>query len=52
MIDSEILIGSVGLGVGRGSTLSGLARVGIMFASSVSYYLVYQLSTQTSIFQK
>ena len=51
MIDSEILIGTVRLGVGSGLTLSGLARVGIMFASSVSYNIVYQLSSQTSFFQ-
>ena len=34
---SEILIGSVGLGVGRGLTISGLAPVGIMCASSLLF---------------
>ena len=37
MIVSEILIGSVGLGVGSGLTMSGLAPVGIMCAISVSF---------------
>ena len=35
-IVSEVLIGSVGL-VGSGFTISGLARVGIMWASSISF---------------
>ena len=34
MTISEILIGSVGLGVGSGLTISGLAAVGIKCASS------------------
>ena len=37
MIFSEILIGVGGLGVGSGSTVSGLAPVGIMCASSISF---------------
>ena len=37
MIVSEILIRSVGLGVGSGLTISGLAPVGIMTASSISF---------------
>ena len=37
MIVTEILIGSVGLGVGSGLTISGLAPVGIMCASSISF---------------
>ena len=37
MIVSEILIGSVGLSVGSGSTISGLAPLGIMCASSMSF---------------
>ena len=37
MIVPEILIGSVGLGVGSGLTISGLAPVGIMTASSISF---------------
>ena len=36
-IVSENLIGSVGLGVGSGLTVSGLAPVGIMCASSISF---------------
>ena len=37
MIVSEILIGGVGLSVGSGLTISGLAPVGIMCASSISF---------------
>ena len=37
MIVSEILFGSVGLCVGSGLTVSGLAPVGIMCASSISF---------------
>ena len=37
MIVSEILIGSVGLGVGSRLTVSGLAPVGLMCASSISF---------------
>ena len=37
MIVSEILTGSVGLGVGNGLTVSGLAPVGIMCASTISF---------------
>ena len=37
MIVSEILIGGVGLGVGSSLTISGLAPVGIMCASSISF---------------
>ena len=37
MIVSEFLYGSVGLGVGSGLTISGLAPVGIMCASSISF---------------
>ena len=37
MIVSEILIGGVGLGVGSGLTVSGLAPVGIMCAGSISF---------------
>ena len=37
MIASDILIGSVGLGVGSGLTMSGLAPVGIICASSFSF---------------
>ena len=37
MIVSEILIGRAGLGVGSGLTISGLAPVGIMCASSISF---------------
>ena len=37
MIVSETLIGAVGLGVGSGLTISGLAPVGIMCASSISF---------------
>ena len=37
MIVSEILRGSVGLSVGSGLTISGLALVGIMCASSFSF---------------
>ena len=37
MIFSEILIGSVRLGVGSGLTLSGLDPVGIMCASTISF---------------
>ena len=37
MIVSEILIGGVGLTVGSGLTISGLAPVGIMCAGSISF---------------
>ena len=37
MINSEILIGSLGLGVGSGLTISGLAPVGLMCASCISF---------------
>ena len=37
MIVSEILIGSVGLGVVCGLTISGLAPVGTMCACSISF---------------
>ena len=37
--DSENLIGSVGLGVGLGLTISVLARVCIMSASSISFFI-------------
>ena len=37
MIVSEILIGGVGLSVSSGLTISGLAPVGIMCASSISF---------------
>ena len=37
MIVSEIFICSAGLGVASGLTISGLAPVGIMCASSVSF---------------
>ena len=37
MIISEILVGSVGLGVGSGLTISGLAPVGITCAGSISF---------------
>ena len=37
MIVSEILIGGVGLGVGGGLTISGIAPVGILTASSISF---------------
>ena len=37
MIVSETLIGSVGLGVGSGLTISRLAPVGIMCAGSISF---------------
>ena len=37
MIISKILIGSVGLSVGSGLSVSGLAPVGIMRASSISF---------------
>ena len=37
MIVSEILIGSVGFGVGTGLSISGLASVGIMSASGISF---------------
>ena len=37
VIVSEILIGSVGLGVGSGLTISGLAPFGFMCASSFSF---------------
>ena len=37
MIVSEILIGSAGLGVRSGLTISGIAPVGIMCASSISF---------------
>ena len=37
MIVSENLIGSVGLDVGSGLTVTGLAPVGIMCASSISF---------------
>ena len=37
MVVSEFPIGSVGLGVGSGLTISGLAPVGIMCASSISF---------------
>ena len=37
MIVSEILLGSLGLDVGSGLTVSGLAPVGIIFASSISF---------------
>ena len=37
MIVSEFLIGSVGVGVASGLTVSGLAPVGIMYASSISF---------------
>ena len=37
LIVSEFLIGSVGLGVGSGLTVSGLPPVGIMCASSISF---------------
>ena len=43
MIVSEILFGVVGLGVGSGLTISGLAPVGIMCASSLSF--LYSFST-------
>ena len=36
-IVSEILIGSVGLGVGSRLTISGLAPIGILCASSISF---------------
>ena len=36
MIISENILGSVGLGVGSGLTVSGLAPVGIMWANSIS----------------
>ena len=39
MIVSEILIGSVGLSVGSGLTISGLAPVGFLCASSISFLL-------------
>ena len=42
-IVSEFLKGSVGLGVGSGLTVSGLAPVGIMWASSIS--LLFSIST-------
>ena len=42
MIVSEILIASVGLGVGTGLTISGLAPVGFMCVSSISLHLVSQ----------
>ena len=45
-IVSEILIGSVAFGVRSGLTISGLAPVGIMCASSISFYLVCQHSLQ------
>ena len=37
IIVSEIVLGSVGLGVGSGLTISRLAPVGIMCASSISF---------------
>ena len=37
MIASEILFGGVGLSIGSGLTTSGLAPVGIMCASSISF---------------
>ena len=37
MIVSEILIGGVGLGVGSGLTISGLAPVGIVFIGGTSF---------------
>ena len=37
LIVSEILIGSVGLGVGSGLTLWGLAPIGITCAGSISF---------------
>ena len=37
MIVSEILIGSVGLGIGSGLTISGLAPIGIICAGSISF---------------
>ena len=43
MINSEILIGSVGLGVGSGLTVSGLAPLGTTCASSISF--LFSIST-------
>ena len=37
MIVSENILGSVGLGVGSGLTVSGLAPIGIMWANSISF---------------
>ena len=37
MIVSDVLFGTVDLGVGSGLTVSGLARAGIMCASSISF---------------
>ena len=37
---SETLIDSVGLGLGSGLTVSGLTPIGIMCASSISFYQV------------
>ena len=45
MIVSEFLIGSVGLGGGSGLTISALAPVGIMCASSISF-----LSSTSTLF--
>ena len=43
MIISQVLIGSVGLRVGSGMPISGLAPAGIMCASNIS--ILYSIST-------
>ena len=52
MIVSEFLIGLVGLGVGLDLTISGLATVGIMFASSVSILSVISTLITNDCFSK
>ena len=39
-IVSEFLIGSVGLSVGSGLTVSGFAPIGFMCASSISFFFI------------
>ena len=52
MIASEILIGSVGLGVGSGLTISGLAPVGIMCANSITFFSSISTLTTDEFFSK
>ena len=52
MIVSEIFIGSVGLSVGSGLTISGLALVGIMCASNISFLSSISTLSTSEYFSK